>query len=111
MTSADGDGIDLGPADLTAGELREATVEGLSLVVARVGDRYVAFETWCTHEECPLGDGWLEGDAIRCACHGALFSLGDGTALEGPATDPIVVVAARITAAGRVVADISTLHP
>jgi len=101
--------VDLGPADLGDGELREAAAGGLALVVARTGDRYVAFETWCTHEECPLSDGWLEGEAIRCACHGALFSLADGTALEGPATDPITVVTASATADGRLVANISTL--
>lgn len=110
LTSGDGGSVDLGPADLADGELREATAEGLSLVLARAGGRYVAFETWCTHEECPLGDGWLEDDAIRCACHGALFSLADGTVLEGPALDPITVVGASVTAGGRVAADISTLH-
>ena len=55
--------------------LREGEAGDLSLAVARVGERYVAFESWCTHEECPLSDGWIEGEAIRCACHGALFSL------------------------------------
>ena len=103
--------VDLGAADLSDGELREASVEKLSLVVARTGERYVVFETWCSHEECPLSDGWLEGEAIRCACHGALFSLVDGSAIEGPALDPIAVVAASVTAEGRVVADISSLHP
>ena len=50
------------------------------------GDRYVAFETWCTHAECPLGDGWLEGEAIRCACHGvALLARRTVPSLEGPA--------------------------
>ena len=44
----DGGGVDLGPADLVDGELREAMAEGLSLVVARTGGRYVAFETWCS---------------------------------------------------------------
>jgi len=103
-------GVDLGPADLGDGDLREATAEGLSLVIARAGGRYVAFETWCSHEECPLGDGWLEGEAVRCACHGALFSLVDGTVIEGPALDAIRLVEASVTADGRVVADISTLH-
>ncbi len=102
--------VDLGAADLADGELRAATAEGLSLVIARTGDHYVTFETWCTHEECPLGDGWLEGEAIRCACHGSLFSLVDGTALEGPAIEPITVVTAAVTAEGRVLADISTLQ-
>ncbi len=102
--------VDLGPADLDDGELRDATEQGLALVVARSGDRYVTFETWCTHDECPLGDGWLEGEAIRCACHGSLFSLVNGAVLEGPAVDPIDIVVASVTDAGRVVADISTLH-
>ena len=102
--------VDLGPADLGDGDLRDATEQGLALGVARTADRYVTFETWCTHDECPLGDGWLEGEAIRCACHGSLFSLADGAVLEGPAVAPIVLVAASVTAAGRVVADLSTLH-
>ncbi|MEO5633546.1 Rieske (2Fe-2S) protein [Gaiella sp.] len=103
--------VDLGPADLADGELRAATAEGLTLVVARSEGRYVAFETWCSHEECPLSDGWIEGAAVRCACHGALFSLTDGTVLEGPALEAIIVVEASVTADERVVADISTLHP
>ena len=50
-------GTDLGPSDLGDGELREIDAGGLALVVARVGGRHVVFETWCTHAECPLGDG------------------------------------------------------
>ena len=46
--------------------------------------------------------------AIRCACHGALFSLADGAALEGPALDPIAVVGRVGHGRRRVVADIST---
>ena len=97
--------FDLGPADLADGDLREAEAGGLSLVVARSGDRYVAFETWCPHQECPLSDGWLEGEAIRCACHGALFSLADGAPLEGPATDPIRLFPVRLTTDGRIEAE------
>lgn len=103
--------VDLGPPDLTDGELREVPVGGRALVVARAGDRYVAFETWCTHEECPLSDGWLEGEAIRCACHGALFSLVDGTAIEGPTSDPITVYEVSPTDEGRLVAEIPILLP
>jgi len=100
---------DLGPADLPDGEIRKAAAAGLELGLARLGERYVAFETWCTHAECPLTDGWLEGEAIRCACHGSLFALVDGTPLAGPATDPIRVFPARVTAAGRIEAEIPIL--
>ena len=101
--------IDVGPADLAEGELREVSAGGLSLVVARAGGRHVVFETWCTHEECPLADGWLEGEAVRCACHGALFSLVDGSVLEGPAVDPILVADAAVTEDGRLVAEMPIL--
>jgi 3-phenylpropionate/trans-cinnamate dioxygenase ferredoxin subunit len=101
--------VDLGPADLGDGELREATAGELALAVARIGDRHVAFEVWCTHDECPLSDGWLEGEAVRCACHGALFALDDGAPLEGPAIEPIRVFETRVTAAGRIVAEIPIL--
>ncbi len=102
-------GVDLGPADLADGELREAKAGGLAFAVARLGHRYVAFEVWCTHEECPLTDGWLEGEAVRCACHGALFSLVDGAPLEGPAPEPIRVFPARVTDGGRIEAEIPIL--
>jgi nitrite reductase/ring-hydroxylating ferredoxin subunit len=103
--------VDLGPADLADGALRTAAAGGLDLVVARSGGRHVAFEQWCPHAECPLGDGWLEGDAIRCACHGALFALEDGAVLDGPAPEPIVVFAVRATADGRLEAEIPTVGP
>ena len=101
--------VDLGPADLEDGEVREARAGALDLGLARVGDRYVAFERWCTHQECPLTDGWLEGEAIRCACHGSLFALADGTPIEGPATRRIRVYPAFATVAGRLEVEIPIL--
>ncbi len=102
--------VDLGPADLDDGSLREAAAGELRLCLARRGGGWFAFETWCTHAECPLGDGWLEGDAVRCACHGALFSLQSGEPLEGPAEQPIRVFPAR-EAGGRIEVDVPMLPP
>jgi 3-phenylpropionate/trans-cinnamate dioxygenase ferredoxin subunit len=99
--------VDLGPADLTDGGLREATAGDLSLGIARVDDRWFAFETWCTHAECPLTDGWLEGEAVRCACHGSLFALATGAPLDGPATEPIRTFPV-VLRDGRVLADVGT---
>ena len=33
---------------------------------------------------------------MRCACHGALFDLATGEALEGPAVEPVGVYPVRI---------------
>ena len=97
--------VDLGPADLADGDLRDAVVGDTHLGVARVGETWVAFDVWCTHAECPLTDGWLEGAAVRCACHGALFALPGGEVLEGPAEMPIRTYPTRLVA-GRVEADL-----
>ena len=93
--------VDVGAADLEDGDLREVIVGDLHLAVARAGVRWHAFEVWCTHEECPLTEGWLEGPTVRCACHGALFDLETGVALQGPAEKPIRVFPTR-EVAGRV---------
>jgi 3-phenylpropionate/trans-cinnamate dioxygenase ferredoxin subunit len=88
--------VDLGPADLADGALRDARAGSVQLGLARLGADYVAFEVWCTHAECPLTDGWLEGTAVRCACHGALFELPSGAVLEPPATEPLSVFETRL---------------
>ena len=97
--------VDLCAADLEVGELRDVVGGDLHLGVTRAGDAWHVFEVWCTHAECPLTDGWLEGAAVRCACHGALFDLETGTPLEGPAEEPIRVFASR-EVAGRVEAQL-----
>ena len=40
--------VDLGPADLADGELRDAVVGGTHLGLARIGETWVAFDVWCT---------------------------------------------------------------
>ena len=96
---------DIGAADLEDGELRDVMIGDLHLGVTRAGNGWHAFEVWCTHAECPLTDGWLEGAAVRCACHGALFDLETGTPLEGPTEEPIRIFASR-EVAGRVQAQL-----
>jgi 3-phenylpropionate/trans-cinnamate dioxygenase ferredoxin subunit len=88
--------VDLCAADLGDAELRAVVSGVLHLGVTRADDAWHVFEVWCTHAECPLTDGWLEGPAVRCACHGALFDLESGRPLEGPAEEPIRIVAARV---------------
>jgi nitrite reductase/ring-hydroxylating ferredoxin subunit len=88
--------IDVGRGDLPDGELRDVTAGPLRLALARVGEEAFAFDAWCPHAECPLTDGWLEGGAVRCACHGSLFDLATGEALDGPADEPLRTYPARV---------------
>jgi nitrite reductase/ring-hydroxylating ferredoxin subunit len=61
--------------------------------VARVDDRLYAFDDLCTCAEpaCPLSGGLLAGTTLMCQCHGSRFDITTGAAIDGPATEPLVV--------------------
>ncbi|MFN8225034.1 MAG: Rieske 2Fe-2S domain-containing protein [Gaiellales bacterium] len=88
--------VDVADASLPVGTLTNVHVGGEDIVVARVGEWWAAVSGACTHDECPLADGWLEDTALRCPCHAALFDLATGEPVEGPATEPLVVYPVRV---------------
>jgi nitrite reductase/ring-hydroxylating ferredoxin subunit len=57
---------------------------------------YKAFDARCTHQQCLLTD--FSGGTINCVCHGAKFSIADGSAVKLPATVPLP--AKTVTVAG-----------
>jgi nitrite reductase/ring-hydroxylating ferredoxin subunit len=72
-------------------------IEGREIALARLPDgSWVAFDDSCTHEECPLSQGDLEGERIVCYCHGSEFDLRTGEVLEGPAEDPLSIYSVRV---------------
>ena len=82
---AQGVPIDLVPeSGMLAGRVGEDEV-----LLARVGEEWLAVGARCTHYRGRLGDGLLVGDTVRCPLHHACFSLRTGEALRAPALDPI----------------------
>src|SRR5580765_4346692 len=53
----------------SVGFLRRVEVEGSAVCLGRTADGWVAFQDTCTHEECSLADGELDGRVIVCPCH------------------------------------------
>lgn len=47
-----------------------------------------AFEAECSHKGCFVSSSTVEG-YIPCRCHGSQFDLVDGSALAGPARNPL----------------------
>ncbi|HEX3826928.1 MAG TPA: Rieske (2Fe-2S) protein [Sporichthyaceae bacterium] len=45
---------------------------------------YKAFDAMCTHQKCLLAE--VKGGTINCACHGAKYSITDGSVVHPPAT-------------------------
>ncbi|MBV9943237.1 MAG: Rieske 2Fe-2S domain-containing protein [Solirubrobacterales bacterium] len=61
--------------------------------VARVDDRFYAFDDLCTCAEraCPLSGGLLTGTTLMCQCHGSRFDITTGAVITGPATEALHV--------------------
>ncbi|MCZ6572266.1 MAG: non-heme iron oxygenase ferredoxin subunit [Planctomycetota bacterium] len=72
-------------ADLAPGAVKTVEVEGRTLALFRLGDRYYALDNKCTHWDGPLGEGFVEGDSITCPWHGAQFQIETGVVCRAPA--------------------------
>jgi len=72
-------------------ELTSLTIDGHEVVLANVDGQLHAVDGTCTHEECPLIKGWVDGDCIVCECHGGTFDLRTGEPVDGPVLVPVRV--------------------
>ena len=53
--------------------------DGVTLALFNAGGgRFHATSPLCPHEDGPLAEGWLEGDAVVCPWHGFDFELATG---------------------------------
>ena len=80
------------------GFLRRVEVEGAAVCLGKTADGWVAFQDTCTHEDCSLSDGELEGGVIVCPCHASEFDLRTGDVLCPPALEPLPIFEARVEA-------------
>jgi 3-phenylpropionate/trans-cinnamate dioxygenase ferredoxin subunit len=71
------------------GTFRPVEAQGKRLLVCHTETGFYAVDDTCTHDDGPLADGWLEGDAIECPRHGARFDVTTGKVLCLPAAVPI----------------------
>lgn len=75
--------------DVPEGELRSFQIGGEDIAVANVDGAFHAFGNVCTHKQCQLSEGDLDGTTVTCPCHGSQFDVTTGNVLNGPATLPV----------------------
>ena len=86
-------------AEIPVGQLKPVEVQGKRLLICRTADGFYAVDDTCTHDDGPLADGWLDGNAIECPRHGARFDVTTGKVLCLPAAVPIRSYPVRVEGA------------
>ncbi len=81
--------------DEPEGTLRRVEVADTAVCLARTGEGWLAFDDTCTHEECSLAGGELDGEVVICPCHGSEFDVRTGDVVTPPALDPLPIYEAR----------------
>jgi 3-phenylpropionate/trans-cinnamate dioxygenase ferredoxin subunit len=83
-------------SEVGEGELAAFDVGGERIAVANVGGTFHAFDDTCTHLQCSLAEGELEGTVVTCPCHGSQFDVTTGAVLRAPAHEPVRTYAAQV---------------
>ena len=68
-------------AVLPTGGCKLADVNGMRVVLARVGEHVYACADTCPHRGGPLGEGKLTGSRLTCPWHGWMFDVRTGACL------------------------------
>lgn len=75
--------------DVTPGRTALVEVDGDDVAVFNIDGTFYATQNACTHADGPLNEGDVEGCQVTCPWHASVFDVRDGSALVGPASDPL----------------------
>lgn len=71
--------------DIKAGSMKGFELQGRKFLVANVGGKFYGMDSVCTHRQCPLEEGTLDGKEVECSCHGSRFDVTTGKVVNPPA--------------------------
>lgn len=73
--------------DIPSGSIKTFVVGGKRIAISLLDGEYFAIDDVCSHADCFLGsDGFMDGNAVICGCHGSRFDVKTGKVLTLPAT-------------------------
>ena len=79
--------------DIPEGSAKIIPAEGIVVTNDPPGS-FQAFSYLCTHQGCPVTS--VVDEQNRCSCHGSVFSVTDGSVIQGPATKPLTQIDLRV---------------
>ena len=62
------------------GKVMETEINGVQICLANLNGELAALDNVCPHRQGPLGQGWIEGEAVICPWHSWAFNLKTGLA-------------------------------
>jgi 3-phenylpropionate/trans-cinnamate dioxygenase ferredoxin subunit len=83
-------------SEIPPGRSKVVEVGDEEVAVCNVDGKIYAIANVCTHDDGPLGDGYLMGDEIECPRHGARFNVRTGAVKTLPAIVPVPVFEVKV---------------
>jgi len=74
--------------DMQFEPVKGIVADGKEILVVNLGTTLTAIGNRCTHMGCRLSSGRMDGEIIRCPCHGSMFNVRTGEVVRGPAKRP-----------------------
>jgi 3-phenylpropionate/trans-cinnamate dioxygenase ferredoxin component len=74
--------------DMEFEPVKGIVADGKEILLVNMGKNFTAIGNKCTHMGCKLSTGKIDGETIRCPCHGSMFNVRTGQVVRGPATRP-----------------------
>jgi 3-phenylpropionate/trans-cinnamate dioxygenase ferredoxin subunit len=71
--------------DISEGTTKVVSVNGTSVLLAKLGGNLYAIDNICSHDGGDLGEGVLIDGQVECPRHGARFDITTGEATQMPA--------------------------
>lgn len=82
--------------ELPSGQGKLVQVNHKRIALFNIGGRYYAIDDVCPHRGGPLSEGELEGEAVICPWHGAIFDLASGDVKRFPAAVGVATYEVRL---------------
>lgn len=65
-----------------AGKKIKVEAKNKEIMLSNIDGKIYAIDNICSHEECGLNEGDLEGNIITCPCHGAKYDVRNGNGMK-----------------------------
>lgn len=82
--------------DIPSGKMKALSIRGKTITIANTDGEYLAFDDTCTHAQCSLAGGFLDGYTLTCYCHGGQYDIKSGEVLASPPTSSLGVYNVKV---------------